>query len=128
MHFRRTCALIEESSLKTPFAGEGVNLALEDTLQLSKAIISAAESTSSNKFAVLDRKIEEFEQDMFKRATKTQQLTYKMMQMFLEPRAPRHGIVKYICTAAEDEVGWWLTNFVLWPLASVYFFVFRLIW
>lgn len=51
-----------------------------------------------------------------------------MMNAFLDPGAPRKGIERYICTAAEDDLGWWATNFVLWPLACVYFFVFRLIW
>jgi hypothetical protein len=65
---------------------------------------------------------------MFQRAAKFQELTYKMMQMWLAPRAPRHGIEKYICAAAEDELGWWATNLILRPLAYVYFFVFKLIW
>lgn len=105
-----------------------MNLALEDSLQLSKAIVSAAESNPDNKSAVLDQKVAEFEQDMFKRAKKTQQLTYKMMQMWLQPGAPREGIETYLCTAAEDELGWWITNFLMRPICYIYFFVFRLIW
>jgi hypothetical protein len=65
---------------------------------------------------------------MFQRAKKTQQLTYTMMQMFFKPGAPRNGIEQYICTAAEDELGWWVTTFIMTPLCYLYFFVFKLIW
>ena len=118
----------DASHLMTPFAGEGVNLAMQDALQLSQAIISAAESTSDDTNAVLDQKVAEFEQDMFKRATKTQKLTYDMMQMFISPKGPRGQMENYICRAVEDEVGWWVTSFIVWPLACAYFFVFRLLW
>ena len=127
-HVEGITVIGDAAHLMTPFAGEGVNLALQDALLISKAIVVAAESTSDDGRTVLDQNIAEFEQDMFRRATKTQQLTFDLMQMFFTPSAPRKGIVRYICRAAEDEMGWWVTNFVLWPLASVYFFVFKLIW
>ena len=66
---------------QTPFAGEGVNLALKDSLELSKAIISAAQQPSiQERRDALDNKVADFERDMFKRSAETQQLTYDMMQ------------------------------------------------
>ena len=53
-----------------------MNLALEDTLKLSKAIISATQEQSEDQKSALDKNVADFEQDMFRRATETQQLTY----------------------------------------------------
>lgn len=107
---------------QTPFAGEGVNLALEDCLKLADAIIKSASP------AELNSNVKAFEHDMFERARKTSQLTYDMMHaMFMIPGSPRNGIERYLIRAAEDELGWWLTR-LFTPLVYAYFFVFRLIW
>jgi 2-polyprenyl-6-methoxyphenol hydroxylase-like FAD-dependent oxidoreductase len=118
----------DAAHLMTPFAGEGVNLAMEDSMKLAQAIISAA-SSASNQTDQLHKNVAEFEEDMFKRATETQQLTYDMMHsMFLTPGAPRNGIEKYILRAVEGEMGYWVTQILLKPLVYAYFFVFKLIW
>ncbi|OQO06716.1 hypothetical protein B0A48_08503 [Cryoendolithus antarcticus] len=106
----------------TPFAGEGVNLAMEDCLELAAAILK---STSTEE---LDANVRDFENDMFVRMEKTAQLTYDMMSamMFVE-NSPRNGIERYILRAASDEVGW-LGRLVLTPIVYAYFFVFKLIW
>ena len=121
----------DAAHLCTPFAGEGVNLAMQDALKLSEAIIAAAAGSGAEeaKRATLDEKVEEFEREMFVRATATQQLTYDMMEsMFYVPGAPRNGIERYIVRAVEGEFGWWLTQLVLKPLVYVYFFAFKLFW
>lgn len=111
----------------TPFAGEGVNLAMADALRLSAAIISAA--ASSSPIETLDTNVVAFEKEMFEYAGKTQQLTYDMMSAtYFTPGAPRTGLERYILRAVEDEFGWWTTKFVATPLVYLYFFVFKLIW
>ncbi len=129
---RRGVTLVGDAAhVTTPFAGEGVNIAMEDAMKLAEAIVSAASSSNSEteRRTKLDEKVEEFEQDMFKRATEVQQLTYDMMEsMFLTPGAPRNGIETYIIRAVEGEIGWWLTKLVLTPIVYTYFLVFKLIW
>ena len=119
----------DAAHLMTPFAGEGVNLALEDTLKLSKAIISAAERTSELQRQKLDENVADFELDMFKRAKETQQMTYDMMHAtYMVPGSPRNGIERYILRAIEGEFGYWMTKLLMTPLVYAYFFVFKLIW
>ncbi|GIZ40696.1 hypothetical protein CKM354_000402400 [Cercospora kikuchii] len=112
----------DAAHVMTPFAGEGVNLALQDAMKLAAAIKSS--HSSSN----LDGNIEAFERDMFSRATETQQLTYDMMTaMFFTPGAPRQGIERYILRAVRGELGPWITA-LLTPVVYVWFFIFKLIW
>lgn len=119
----------DAAHLMTPFAGEGVNLAFEDSMKLGEAILAAASSSSTqNPQQVLDEKVADFEQDMFRRAKITQQLTYDMMTIgFRTPGFPRNGLEKFMLRAMEDEMGWWGT-LVLTPVVYTWFFLFRLIW
>ena len=122
----------DAAHLMTPFAGEGVNLALEDCMKLAEAIISAAAAaqaaTSTDADSQLDRKVAEFEQDMFARATKTQQLTQDMMDfMYFQPGTPRTVIERFVIRSIEDELGPVMTRIVT-PLVYIWFFVFKLIW
>lgn len=115
----------DASHLMTPFAGEGVNLAFSDSLELSKAIICAAKD-KKDATAALDEKVAAFERDMFTRAKDVQQLTYDMMNaMFHTPGFPRNGIEKYILRAVGDTFGPTLTTLVATPLVYVYFFAFK---
>ncbi|KAK4952625.1 hypothetical protein LTR10_009431 [Elasticomyces elasticus] len=131
----------DAAHVMTPFAGEGVNLALSDCVNLAEAIVSAAatipenandnpNSTTSQAAAgaPLDIKVRAFEEDMFKRATMYQQQTYDMMGfMFFQPGSPRMNIERYILRVGEDELGYWLTMLAT-PLVYAWYFVFRLIW
>lgn len=112
----------DAAHLMTPFAGEGVNLALEDCIHLADAITRSTSATD------LDKEVKAFEKDIFVRAQKTAQLTYDMMYaMYMTPGAPRHGIERYLLRAAEDELGK-LGTLLATPLVYAYFFVFKMIW
>ncbi|KAF8605090.1 2-polyprenyl-6-methoxyphenol hydroxylase-like oxidoreductase [Ceratobasidium sp. AG-I] len=52
----------DAAHVMTPFAGEGVNLAMWDSLELAKKIIAGVESGG------LNERVQEYEEDMFKRA------------------------------------------------------------
>lgn len=124
---KRGLSLIGDSAhLMTPFAGEGANLAMKDALVLSVHILAAAESTSPH--ARLDSKVAAFEQDMFARATRTQQMTYDMMSaMYFQDGNPRNGIEKYILTAISDGISWWTMLFMT-PAVHAWFALFKLIY
>lgn len=114
----------DAAHLMSPFAGEGVNVAMKDALDLSDAIIGAAKSGD---LASLDGRVQKFERIMFKRSEKVQQITCDMMNaMFFTPGAPDKTIEKYICSAVAQEM-----NPVLGALTTAviysYFFFFRLL-
>jgi 2-polyprenyl-6-methoxyphenol hydroxylase-like FAD-dependent oxidoreductase len=128
---RRGVTLIGDAAhVMTPFAGEGVNLALEDAMKLSDAIISAASRASAveTMSQALDQGVSRFEQDMFKRATATQEMTFDMMNYsFSTPGAPRSCIEPLMLRAirgpSPTAVSWLMT-----PLVYAWFAVFKLIW
>ena len=128
-HSRGVTLIGDASHVATPFAGEGVNLAMADSLKLAEAIIDAATKSQDEQTEALDKNVAAFEQDMFRRAEKMQQMTYDMMHaMYLEPGAPRKNIEKYVIRAVGGEMPWFLEAFVLTPIVYAWFFVFKMIW
>ncbi|KAF2765405.1 FAD/NAD(P)-binding domain-containing protein [Teratosphaeria nubilosa] len=113
----------DAAHVMTPFAGEGVNLAMEDSLRLSEAILKSVDTPRQ-----LASNVRAFEDDMFVRARKTQQATYDMMAaIYHTPGSPRRGIERYVLKAMENEMGWWMMILVT-PIVYVWFGVFKMIW
>ncbi|KAK4506670.1 hypothetical protein PRZ48_000402 [Zasmidium cellare] len=124
-HLKGLTLIGDAAHLATPFAGEGVNLAFEDSMRLAEAIIRASSTTSPDS---LDKEVLAFEKDMFVRAKAMQSMTWSMLSaMFLTENAPRSSIERYIITAVEGELGRTLTWLVT-PVVYVWFFVFKLIY
>jgi 2-polyprenyl-6-methoxyphenol hydroxylase-like FAD-dependent oxidoreductase len=114
-------------SKQTPFAGEGVNLAFEDSMELADAILTKKTQPPSPQ--ELDSSIRSFESDIFVRAKKTSRLTSDLKDlMFVDGKAPRKNIESYLLRLVGNDNGWVATMGVLAPLVYAYFFVFRLVW
>ncbi len=72
----------DAAHLMTPFAGEGVNLAMLDGLDLSKAIIKG------NKGGDLAAAIEEHETVMMERSHEKMEETWRNLELFFQENAP----------------------------------------
>jgi len=113
----------DAAHLMSPFAGEGVNLAMKDALDLSEAIIEAVKSGDK---ASLDGQVQKSEEAMFRRSKRVQQLTYDIMSsMFFTPGAPDTCIETCICQAVTSEMNPILGT-TMSVLVYVYYFFFRL--
>lgn len=118
---RQGVTLIGDAAhLTTPFAGIGANLAMQDALKLSKAIISASQDVGGD--ALLHR-ITSFEEEMFKRALKGQIMSVKNMEdmVTIENDAPRKSIARWVSRALVDmsPVG----GRIIQPIVYLYFFI-----
>ncbi|MCJ1480752.1 hypothetical protein MMC06_000907 [Schaereria dolodes] len=112
----------DSAHLMTPYAGEGVNLAMEDAMNLAHAIIAADEAGGKE---ALNERVKEFENDMFKRAAKTAALTKGNMDDFFDQGAPASIIESFIIRGARNEVNAFVTA-CIGVVVYFYFFWFKL--
>lgn len=84
----------DAAHVMTPFAGQGVNLGMQDALMLSRAIIKGANSTSPKD--TLPAEIKLFEKDLFVRAKETATFTNDMMTMLFFSSSLRSVIEKVV--------------------------------
>ncbi|KAM0352918.1 hypothetical protein ACHAPU_001802 [Fusarium lateritium] len=93
----------DAAHLMTPYAGEGVNQALDDAMQLAKAIIGTADEDDE----VLDKGIKSFEVDMFARIGPVQELTWGLLQDWMyTPGAPRTVMAKSMSRHVKHRLPW----------------------
>lgn len=88
----------DAAHLMTPFAGEGVNAAMLDALQLSQAIVLAltgSEQEDSKWEQRLDDQVREQEQNMMQRMGPFMEETYENLEMIFAEDAPR-GFVEFM--------------------------------
>lgn len=108
----------------TPFGGEGVDLALEDTWKLGQAI----KDSRANPNTVLDRVVRRYEAKMFKRAHRAQEMTFKMMKaMYFTRGAPRRGIESWMIARTGYDISPALAGlcypFLVVSVYSAYFWI-----
>jgi 2-polyprenyl-6-methoxyphenol hydroxylase-like FAD-dependent oxidoreductase len=92
-HKRGFTLIGDAAHLMTPFAGEGVNVALHDSLLLAKEIVG--------NFEDMDAAVDKYEKDMFPRAEAFQQVTWNSMRDRFEPDG-NQKIKKAFTRVAED--------------------------
>ena len=88
-HVPGVTLLGDAAHLMTPFAGEGVNAAMLDALELAEGIISAVKKGSLS----LSDTVEEYEIKMFPRATEIKEESWQNLQVIFQDDAP-DGFVK----------------------------------
>lgn len=79
----------DAAHLMTPFAGEGVNLAMVDAVDLSKAIVK---STSGDDTVELFDAIKDFEKTMLERSHEKMEETWRNLELFFQPDAPKEFV------------------------------------
>ncbi|KAF2084301.1 FAD/NAD(P)-binding domain-containing protein [Saccharata proteae CBS 121410] len=123
---RRGVTLVGDAAhLMVPFAGEGVNIGMADSMNLAKAIIAAAQSPSPEH--ALDTNVRKCEEEMWKSAQVHSSTANKMMGEFMfTPGAPRTSVHRWICHKVWSDAPLWYP--LVAPLVYAYFFVFRLLW
>jgi 2-polyprenyl-6-methoxyphenol hydroxylase-like FAD-dependent oxidoreductase len=119
-HKQGITLLGDAAHVMTPFAGLGVNYALNDALLLSRAIIRAAEVGG---YHDLDSHIIDYEEEMFRVSKKGAFLTEGCMNdMMFTPGAPRAKIESYVTRHASAEFSEWLRPIIAAVVRMVYFF------
>ena len=114
----------DAAHLTSPFAGEGVNLAMTDAMELAQAL------TEGLKIDDLHKNIRAFELEMFARATPIQALsTVQGDLMFFTPGAPRTTIAEWIRNALAGPYfdRWWLKLLLpQWLILGILKLVYRI--
>ncbi|KAH7160651.1 hypothetical protein EDB81DRAFT_322773 [Dactylonectria macrodidyma] len=109
----------DAAHLMTPFAGEGVNQALEDSMLLAKAINEAGSESNTE----LDEAIAKFETIMFARVGKVQELTYGLLQdSMFTPGAPKSVMAKSMSRHVRHRLPWALQPLGTATVYGYYFF------
>ncbi|KAH0840481.1 Tetracycline resistance protein from transposon Tn4351/Tn4400 [Fonsecaea pedrosoi] len=87
----------DAASLMTPFAGEGVNKAMKDSLELAEALEQALKEQGN-----VDEAVRKYEENMFPRAKRYQKKTMTNKQGMFSREGPVTFLVGMIDGAAEE--------------------------
>lgn len=115
----------DAAHLTVPFAGEGVNVAMKDSMNLAHSIIKAEKLNTDS---ALRAEVKSFEEDMFRRAKGVQERSVGNLEdMFLTEGAPRTVIERYVIRAIQSQTWPILGSLVAIPVYIFYWF-FKLIY
>jgi 2-polyprenyl-6-methoxyphenol hydroxylase-like FAD-dependent oxidoreductase len=113
----------DAAALMTPFAGEGVNKAMKDALELSAAICKSQKPGGDD----LDVEVSNYEKHMFPRVARVQAHTLINKTTIFRDDAPL-GLLMALIDAVADRIGlgYILGRIVataVWPVAFLYFWL-----
>lgn len=119
----------DAAHLMTPFAGEGVNIALDDAMKLAQAIIKSSQDRDPQQSLL--RNVAAYESAMFKRARRAQKMTESMLKaMYFTEGAPRTSIASWVVARASYDAPP-AVRVLLRPLlvvgVNIFYFAFKLL-
>ncbi|KAJ5168406.1 uncharacterized protein N7482_004000 [Penicillium canariense] len=118
----------DAAHVMTPFAGEGVNLGMQDALKLSRAIIKGA--NSPNPQVTLPTEIKAYEDDLFVRAKETSTLTSDMMNWLFFSGGSLGSVIEKVALRRltfYDKSPLQRAKYpLMWALIYGYYFLFKL--
>ena len=118
----------DAAHLMSPFAGEGVNLAMKDAMNLARAIEKAAAIEKSGK-STLEEEVKAFEEEMFGRAGAIAALSQVQLEtMWFTPGAPRTTMQAWVQQAigGKNFDKWWFKLLLpQWLLRLLLRIIFR---
>lgn len=113
----------DAAHLMTPFAGEGVNAAMKDALELSQGITTALRDGTS-----LDEAVRKFEMDMFPRNKEVQSKTAYNKNTMFQPDAPV-GFLSGVADMLAVEKGYdTTTGWMSWAMVPVRKLLYTYFW
>ena len=91
----------------TPFAGVGVNVAMEDALELGRAIIGAKNlaqiTPHETHVELLSKAVQTYEESMFKRAKRYAEETWMYYNLFFHERGGQPMVEQFAKAKAEEK-------------------------
>ncbi|KAK4455130.1 hypothetical protein QBC34DRAFT_420784 [Podospora aff. communis PSN243] len=85
----------DAAHVMTPFAGEGVNVGMEDAMRLARGAVKALEGGEGGITETLDAAVREYEEEMFSRSERVARLSYDLGRLYMfEPNTPESIIAR----------------------------------
>ncbi|MCJ1358674.1 MAG: hypothetical protein MMC33_008674 [Icmadophila ericetorum] len=121
----------DAAHLMTPYAGEGVNVAMRDAMDLASAIVFTVTELRENMSDLrllerLSRRVEEFENVMFRRGAKWQAITQQNVDdAFFNPRFPAKRIESFVARAICGSDANIFTTIFVYIMSYAYFTLYK---
>ncbi|KAI1139998.1 FAD/NAD(P)-binding domain-containing protein [Hypoxylon sp. FL0543] len=119
-HCRGATLIGDAAHLMAPFAGEGVNVAFDDSRKLAAAIIRVVQAGGG--LDQLDKEVQAFEEEMFTRMVVYQRQTEEVMKLWFFTEGNIRDVVPKIMFAHAKAKVPTLLHPLAWGLINTYWF------
>lgn len=113
----------DAAHVMSPFAGEGVNAAMRDALELARSIMAADNGERGFSLLRMHENVAAYEREMFKRVHPVMNKSEEMMNlMMFTPGAPETTIERYVLNIVADDFGSFMRGLYTVLIYIIYFF------